>query len=71
MTFINLIFTYFTSYNQTKPNGRPNKADFSPAVNPLPPSDAVWKQKKKYFREFFQFSIVTIQKISPLWKPKI
>jgi len=27
--------------------------------------------RKKYFRESFQFSIVTMQKISPPWKPKI
>jgi len=27
--------------------------------------------RKKYFRGFFQFSIVTILKISPLWKPEI
>jgi len=27
--------------------------------------------RKKYFRGSFQFSVVTIQKISPLWKPKI
>jgi len=32
--------------------------------NPPPPSDVIWKQKKKYFRGSFQFSIVTIQKIS-------
>jgi len=33
--------------------------------NPLPPSDAVRKQKKYgYFIGFFRFSIVTIQKIS-------
>jgi len=25
---------------------------------------------KKYFRRSFQFSIVTIKKISPLWNPK-
>jgi len=37
-----------------------------PEVNPLPPIDAVQKQKK-YFRESFQFSIVTIKKnITPL-----
>jgi len=29
-------------------------------INPLPPSGAVRKQKKKYFRGSFQFSIVTI-----------
>jgi len=35
--------------------------------NPLPPSDAVRKQKKKYFRGSFQFSIAEIQKkITPL-----
>jgi len=27
--------------------------------------------RKKYFKASFQFSIVTIYKISPLWKPKI
>jgi len=27
--------------------------------------------EKKYFRGSFQFSIVTILKISPLWKPEI
>jgi len=32
--------------------------------NPLSPSDAVRKQKK-YFRGSFQFSFVTIKKISP------
>jgi len=26
---------------------------------------------KKYFKGFFQFSIVTIQKISTPWKPEI
>jgi len=31
-------------------------------TNPLPPSAAVRKQKKKYFRGYFQFSIITIQK---------
>jgi len=39
-------------------------------INPLPPSDAV-RQQKIYFTGFFQFSIVTIQKLSPLWKPEI
>ena len=39
--------------------------------NPLPLSDAVRKQKKKYFIGFFQFKMVTIRKISPLWKPEI
>ena len=40
-------------------------------INPLPPSDAVRKQKKK-FRGSFQFSIVKIEKKkSPLWKPEI
>jgi len=27
--------------------------------------------RKKYLRVSFQFSIVTIEKISPLWKPEI
>jgi len=27
--------------------------------------------RKKYFRRSFQFSIVTIKKTSPFWKPKI
>jgi len=27
--------------------------------------------RKKYFRESFQFSIITISKILPLWKPEI
>jgi len=27
--------------------------------------------RKKYFRGFFQLSIGTISKISPLWKPEI
>jgi len=40
-------------------------------INPLPPSVAVRKQKKKYFRGYFQFSIITIKKISPPWKPEI
>jgi len=39
-------------------------------INPLPASDAVWKQKK-YFQGYFQFSFVTTKKISPLWKLKI
>jgi len=41
------------------------------AFNPLPSSNAVENQKKKYFRGSFQFSIVTVKKISPLWKPEI
>jgi len=39
-------------------------------INPLLPSDAVRKQKKK-IRGSFQFSFVTIEKISSLWKPEI
>jgi len=27
--------------------------------------------RRKYFRGSFQFSLVTIKKISPLWKPEI
>jgi len=30
-----------------------------------------FENRKKYFRGSFQFSSVTIQKISPLWKPDI
>jgi len=40
-------------------------------LNQLPPSNAVRKQKIKYFKGCFQFGIVTIQKISPLWKSEI
>jgi len=37
------------------------------SLNPLHPSDANRQQKKTYFRESFQFSIVTIKKnITPL-----
>jgi len=38
-------------------------------MSPLPPSDAVRKQKKNIAA--FKFSIVKILKISPLWKPEI
>jgi len=38
-------------------------------LNPLPPSNAVRQQKKKYFCGSFQISIVLIKKIPPLWKP--
>jgi len=40
-------------------------------INPLPPSVAVRKQKKKYFRGYFQFSIITIQKYHPPGNPKL
>jgi len=33
-------------------------------INPLPPSDAV-QQQKNLFQRIFQFSIVTVLKISP------
>ena len=36
--------------------------------NPLPPSNAIQKRKKK--RKYFQFCIVTTKKISLLWKMK-
>jgi len=39
-------------------------------VNPLPLRKAVQKQKKNIL-ESFQFSIVTIKKISSPWKPEI
>ena len=42
---------------------------FGELINPLPPSDAVQKQKK-YFRGSCQFIIVN-SKISPFWKPEI
>jgi len=42
---------------------------YSSAINPLPPNDAVQKQKKNIWA--FQFSNVRIQKISPPWKPEI
>jgi len=34
-------------------------------LNPIPPSDAVRKQEKKYCRGSFQFSIVKIKKYHP------
>jgi len=40
-------------------------------VNPLPPSDADRKQEHLFLSIFFQFSIVTLKKISPLWNPEI
>ena len=38
-------------------------------LNPLPPSDTIWKQKKN--RGSFEFSIVTIEKIEFPRKPEI
>jgi len=35
---------------------------FFPHINPPPPSDAVRKQKKTYFRGSFRFNIVKIKK---------
>jgi len=51
--------------------GKKNVYSKKEPKNPLPPSDAVWKEKKN--RGSSEFSIVTIKKksISPLWKPEI
>jgi len=40
-------------------------------INPLPPSDAVWKQKNFFKRIFFCSVFSKFKKISPLWKPEI
>ena len=39
--------------------------------NPLPPSDAVQKQKKNILDDLFGSVLSHFKKISPLWKPEI
>jgi len=41
------------------------------AFNPLPPSDAVGKQKKNILEDPFGSVLLQFKKISPLWKPEI
>jgi len=50
-------------------NGETDKMRIFLSFNPLPPSDA-FGNRKIYFRGSFQFSIVTIQKISPPRSPE-
>jgi len=57
--------------DRCKRQDRVNTRELSFNFNPLSPSDAIREQKKKYFRGSFQFSIVTIYKLSPLSKREI
>ena len=41
------------------------------AVNPTTARRCRSETERKYFRGSFQFSIVTVEKISPFWKPEI
>ena len=65
---------YFIPMRCSRPSANKNPATKISSLlhfNPLPPSDAIRKQKKKHILEDLFSSVLSVWKISPLWKPEI